>query len=308
MKRFCCLLLACAAICLAVGGIIRELTYEWSVQIIPKFDRGYLLTIEGDCQLAVFGPDGKLAFRQTLSGPGGEPCSFLSAAADRDGLIAVSIRYSSSAGYRGGMVLMDRVGRRTSFLETGRYLPNHVCFDREHSIWSIGWQRDDMQNTEDPEDYPIVRRYSLAGRETGAFLPRSMWPRKAFPGSSSRGYWTIAAADDRIGAIVNEALADVEEWIEWDLKGNLLSRTKLSGRLDGGRAFTSDGQLYARNITRQPGHQLDLVALDRKTGSWTFKRQLPEGSGFLLGADGRDLVFAPSTIGPYRVVWIPSAE
>jgi hypothetical protein len=307
MTRLPCVLLTCGAICFAVGGIIREVTYEQGGQIIPRFDKGYLLSMEGECQLAVFGPDGRLAFRQTLSGPGGEPCSFRSAAVDRDGSVAASISFSSPAGYQSGIVLMDRGGRKTSFLETGRYLPSHICFDREHSIWSIGWQRDSIQQTEDSQDYSIVRRYSSAGRETGAFLPRSMWPKRSFPGSPSRGYWTIAAADDRIGAVVNDNGVD-EEWIEWDLKGNLLSRTKIPETFRGVRAYTSDGQLYSRMITHKPGRQLDLVALDPKTGSWVFKRQLPERPGLLLGADGKDLVFATSTIGPYRVVWLPTGE
>src|SRR4051794_7905610 len=74
-----------------------------------------------------------------------------------------------------------------------------------------------------------------------------------------------------------------------------------------GRGYTSDGQLYARRITRESGHQRDLMTLDRKTGRWIFKRQLPEAPGILLGAEGKDLVFAANVTGPYRVIWI-SAE
>jgi hypothetical protein len=82
-----------------------------------------------------------------------------------------------------GKLLLDASGNQTSFINTGRYVPTHICFDRNHAIWSIGWQRDQTSNEmPDRQEYFIVSKFSRNGREVGAYLHRA----SAFMGGVSQ--------------------------------------------------------------------------------------------------------------------------
>ena len=84
------------------------------------------------------------------------------------------------------------------------------------------------------------------------------------------------------------------EWIEWDLSGNLLSRTVIPSRVPGGPAYSADGRLYGRFRVKSNRHA-ELRVLERGLGTWVpVRANLPEtaeGEGaFLLGAHGEELV------------------
>jgi hypothetical protein len=96
--------------------------------------------------------------------------------------------------------------------------------------------------------------------------------------------------------VIHESNAfNPEEWIEWDLNGNLLNRTVIPKRIADGRAYTSDGRLYVRfRVARS--QRPELRVLDRATGDWLrVAANVPEAAeeegAFLLGADGRELVY-----------------
>jgi hypothetical protein len=212
--------------------------------------------------------------------------------------VAVTLAFRKPAGWAAGIQIFSSDGKAIRLIDTGRLVPHMLCFDREDNLWALGWQRDAAVNDrEDTNDYPLVRKFDRAGRELGRFLPRSLWPgRKSSPGSGSGGYWRMAAASERIGAVIHQSHADNDpEWVEWDLNGTLLSRTVLPDRLDMGRAYTQDGVLYAWFPDRQ------LRRLETKTGKWTIVRtNLPERIEypFLFGADGQELVYrvAPGNV------------
>ena len=204
------------------------------------------LAIALPCELTVYHPTGRLLFQKSLQGPREMPCSILDAAVDASGNIAASISYGIAVGYASGIIMMDPAGQQTGFIDTGRYVPAHIGFDKHQTLWSIGWQRDEIRNEiADREDYFLVRRYSKAGAQDGAFIPRSTWKTTGDPAGGSIGFWHMAFASDRIGAIVYKSWQRVPEWIEWDLYGNLLSRTPMdSADYSGGRAYTSSAQLF----------------------------------------------------------------
>ena len=298
------LLGSCVAACFATGvEPVREVTYAYADELLPTFDKGYLLSVERPGTLAVYGPDGLQAFRKTLMSPEGRPCSVMSAAIDTDRTIAVSVSFRDSQS-RAGIYLLDLRGEKVRFIDTNRYLPSFVTFDREHFVWSLGWQKDEFRTDyADSQDHNIVRKYSRSGQEIGSFLPRSQWKLKLEPGAAIGGYWHIATAGDRIGAIMYENTENQAEWVEWDLQGKLLSRTVLNENLRGGRAYTSDGKLYARILTRASGQQRRLSVLDTKTGKWSaVSTGLPRDAGLLLGADGKHLVFLTGM--NYRLLWV----
>ena len=276
---------------------------------IPKFDKGYLLHVAMQrCAVRVHAPGSGQGLNLTLKGPGGMPCSALNAAVDNDGRMAVSISYSTAVGYAGGIVRLDKTGKQTAFIETGRFVPSHIGFDRRQTLWAIGWQRDEIRNdTADSHDYFLVRRYSQAGVEDGAFIPRSLWKTRGEPAGGSSGYWHMAFADDRIGATIYENWAHrTAEWIEWDFDGKLLSRIPLGSRdLDGGRAFTSKGELYGGFWT---ANAWKLFRLDRDARRWMPVTEVAASElSYLMGADGDNLVFK-ARYGTGEYAWMKLIE
>src|SRR4029077_18443446 len=168
----------------------------------PAFDKGYLLFTNEPSGIEVWGPDGRLVFQTILTSPPG--ARVMSVAVDSDGTVAVGVAYAGALqGYEGGIAILDRSGKELRFVETDRYLPSHVCFDAKHALWTFGWQRNIVQNsTADSQDYFLFRKYSVDGKQLGAYAVRSLFPRPGLePGYSSLGLWRLRISDDRIGAI-----------------------------------------------------------------------------------------------------------
>ncbi len=289
----------------------RETTYQTAVfaggQSVPRYDKGYLLyhDVQRRNHLEVHKPDGALLFDIQMRCPGPGECGAGIMAVDSRGTVAVSLNYRTPRGWAGSIRFLNALGRETRVIETGWYVTRALTFDEKDNLWTIGWLRDPLNpDFSEKEDHPIVRKYSPEGRELGRFLPRSLWPDKTTsPASIGVGYWHMAAASDRIGVIIHESHAgNAPEWIEWDLQGNLLGRTRLPQKLNHGRAFTSDSKLYAR-FPVNDNTALELRVLDKATGLWTaVPTNLPDylepQTTLLLGAHGNDLVYR---LGPGNV-------
>lgn len=273
-------------------------------QLIPKFENGYLLFLDLDCRITVYAPGGQLAFTRDIESPGVTPCHTGSAAADTDGTVAVSIVYADRAGYTAGLALFDAKGRQISFSPTKQYVPSSICFDNEHTVWSIGWQRSLIRNDmQEESDYPLVRRFQRDGQQIGAYLPRSLWPAKTNPASVSQGHWRIAAAKDRIGAVLLEKRSDYgAEWVEWGLDGQLLSRTRLP-KFHAGRAYTSSGRFFGCERNEQTS-SAECRELDKKTGRWRGTPMNLGSGNYVLGADEDHLVLLDLRPGSVRLTWI----
>ena len=285
----------------------RELMYNgvfFGNDPLPKFDKGYLLFLKtppNSCRITVYDAAGTLAFSGPIPNPKSDLCSAAGPAVDTDGTVAVSIAFQHSLGHGAGIVLLDRAGKLIRFIDTGRYVPSDLCFDQEHTIWSIGWQRDAVRNSyPDEKDYGIVRRFSLNGAAIGEFIQRSLWPEKGEPGSTGRGLWNMKAAKDQVGALIFHGYSGrTPEWIEWNLKGELLTRAPLKGDLHGGMAYTEGGRLYAQLVDND---QRKLAVLDAKSREWVPMAGATAGR-LLLGAQGDDLVYQATGGGPVRLIW-----
>ena len=97
------------------------------------------------------------------------------------------------------------------------------------------------------------------------------------------GGWQLRIISDRIGAVFYEStiLKPLQQprpmqWIEVDLKGNVLGRWELGAEL-APRALTRSGALYAQGSGA-------VSVFDRSTKAWRRVADAP--SGHLLGADG----------------------
>jgi hypothetical protein len=267
---------------------------------VPAFDQGYLLFTMLSGGFEVWGPDGLLRFVATVEDPPG--ASVTSLAVDSDGSVAAGFGYPGPQGFYGGIAYFNPSGKQTRFVDTGKYMPAHVCFDRYHSLWTFGWQRDPSDDHEQTRDYMMFRKYSAAGNETGRYGQRSIMPSRGLsPGGQSLGLWRLRAANDRIGALADSGKISSENrvWIELGFDGQLIGKRNMGRDLQGGMAFTSDARLCRQTLGKKmPG----IECFDRGTGVWKDAGDAPVG-GVLLGAQGDELVFGRDE-GVLRLYWV----
>ena len=268
------------------------------LNIAPTFNHGHLVVYDRDHQTAVFGPDGALLYRATARVPGAKWGDAENADVDADGTMAAAVRVTSPSGEAagGGIALFDRHGTQIRFFETRDFLPTEVAFGSDRAIWTIGWLGE--SRSRQTEDYPILRKYSRDGAELGRFLPRASFPAPDDPLREPLilpvvGLWRLRVENGHVEVMLHRQGI----WVQTDLDG------KETGRWDVGfngfpRAITDDGQAW-----RVADSQLQVF--NRASGSW---RPTPftAPSGFLLGADGNNLVFELSDHVALR--WVPVPE
>ena len=306
MFRLIALLAVLGHCSLSANDPIREVTSQATRvggQLVPAFYKGYIYWVGlsgSNSSVTIYAPDGHLALSfVTENGP------VDSIAVDTDGTVAVAWgRWASKNG--GGIDFRDGSGTLIKTIQTGRYLPAHISFAEDHSLWSLGCQLDSADARQpDQHDYMTVRKYLPNGTEAGAYLPRSLFP----PGMMEPGdvSWqrssSIAVAHDRVGlwAFSGEN-GDQTEWVELDLNGNLLGRWRLDQfSWDTRIAFTTDGHLFVQS--REPqAPVLRLRALDRASSTWHTIEAPPIGR--LESADGNALVFSNFVKpGPMHLSW-----
>ena len=291
-----CLLAAAAAVLSASGSTAasREVIYQGDLaplNITPTFDHGYVIVwdrnIDGDTSLkriSVYAPSGVLAFRTNIQAPGHPYLSLSNGAVDTDGSVAVVFREP------GGFTLLDKGGQQTRTVLTGAYVPTQICFAADHTIWLAG-------SVFGSQDYGILRRYSLDGKQLGEFLPRSVYdlsPAQSIGGNALR------AANDRIVTLLERASDSggppTMEWFELDLAGNVIGRPG-THRFFFPWALTPDGTIYAR----EGGSQ--LLVFDRAAGAWKVSTLIRPANGRLAGADENGLVYGLPQ-GTYT--WVPT--
>jgi hypothetical protein len=310
----------------AADNLAREITYTLADGCpqggcrVPGFDKGYLFQLKNSGTappdgLAVFDPKGMLAYQIDITAPDGSPGHLRpraeTDAADTDGTVLLPIFYGGYGGNGhvkgGGIVVLDPYGKEIRFVDTARFLPDAACFGPDHSIWVMGTQfaplRDgDSIDHVEPGDYNLVRKYSLDGKQIGAFVARSSFPAGLPPASAG---W-MRASGSRVGVMTYSGpAANNPEWIELDLDGKLMGRWKLGPRSKGDPdthntiyslqsfAFTLDGRLFAETMTCAALHRCSyqLVSLDRNTTTWKATDGSPVNSSLhLLAADGNDLI------------------
>jgi hypothetical protein len=267
---------------------------------VPAFDKGYLMFITHTGGIEVWGPDGLQRFFATVENPAG--ASVTSLAVDSDGSIAVGLAFPGPQGFSGGIAYFDLSGKQTRFVDTGKYRPSHVCFDRDHSLWTFGEQRDPSGDYEETSDYMMFRKFSGDGKEAGRYGPRSILPLRGLtPGGASIGAWRLRVADDRVGALAESGKSGSanQVWIELGLDGHLIGKWPMGRDLRGGLAFTSNSRLCRQTPRKtMPG----IECFDRGAGAWKNGGDAPV-SGLLLGAQGDELVFSRDD-GVIRLFWV----
>jgi len=277
----------------------RDVYYQGDLaplNIEPTFDKGYLAVYEPEHTIALYKPDGSLAFRAVPQVSGAKFASVRNATPDDDGSLAIAVEYRLEKRNAGGVAVFDRAGRQTAFIVTSDgWSPTQVCFGADHSIWAIGWMGLNPPAT-GSADYFVLRKFSRDGRMLGAFLPRSSFEQE--PVGPIVGGWQLRSANGRIGGLFYTTAVvppgtkrRVGAWIEIDLLGNVVRQMDLPEKTI--VAFTGDGSLYAW------GYRGGYSVLSPGANSW----RPVSGTGNLLGTDGSSLVFQMP--GANLTVWSP---
>jgi hypothetical protein len=270
----------------AQSGSVKESSAPAFIEnLMPALYNGYLYTIRPRHVLTLFAPDG----HQMLTLPliGNDTVSILNVAIDSDTTLALSRRDEAGA----AIELRDAFGNLLQSINTGRYIPAHVAFGEDHTIWSLGWQTDATKLLyPDRQDYMILRHYSRDGKEIGAYLPRSLFPVGLEPGRIGWQSRAITITGDRIGVQVYSGNpGNKMEWVELNLDGKLTGRWRLDDVAQGGAiAFTSDDHAYLPHFDlATKTHQ--VLKLNHATSTW---EKVPSPPRRLYGSDGDQLVFA----------------
>jgi hypothetical protein len=266
--------------------------------VMPGFYNGYLFSAEPRHVLTLFAPDGHELFSLPFPGRGNGRVGIESVAVDSDGTLAVAWQDLPNA----GIDIRDLSGTLLRSIDTGRFVPAHLSFGQDHSLWALGFQRDAAKPAyRDKQDYPIVRKYSLDGKEMGAYLSKSLFANGLAPGMNEWQKRRITVTADRVGVeAVSGNIGNQREWVELDVSGNLTGRWKLDPSDHfAGVTFTSDDQAYVHRYNRDTKTE-QVFRLNRATSAWDL---VNAPNAQLYGADGDKLVFAQWPDGVMHLSW-----
>lgn len=272
---------------------------------LPVMSQGHLFFIEQSPVIPVYAPSGQPAFTIELKSPSRPAAIPADAAMSGRGQTAVSFAYTDDTlGYQGAIAIFDNTGKQSSLITTGRFMPMHLCFGADSAtIWAAGWQRDAVKrDSEDEQDYMIVRRWNGQGELTGSYVKRSSFPLGLSPGGGFGGRWGIRAARGRVGMqLMSGETSERMVWLELDDNGEELGRWTLPAEHTDGMAFTG-GQLYSVTSTwnRDTSKAVWMLnQLDRSTSKWNpvltkewIHPGVPGSFGILMDADDDKIVLA----------------
>jgi len=250
----------------------------------------------------LYAPDGHLAGGISIGGQSSTPILTANLAVDSDGTIAISRTYGGGNSGSSVIDFLDSTGRLLKSISTGVYAPAQITFAPDHSVWAFGWEWNAAKSGFElaPTDYLMVRQYSHDGKQVGAWLPRSLFPKGLEPATESWQSHRITVTKDRIGLMaVSGATGTEQEGVELGLDGKLLGRWRLDEFKQVRGGLTEDDHVYMQNGCCR--NDVKLFTLDRRASIW--KPVNSPMNGFLYGVDGDSLVFSDWAHGPLHLFW-----
>lgn len=209
---------------------------------------------------------------------------------DSDGVAATT--YQARQAWEGRIDLLDPSGKVTRTINTGSYIPEHVAFAPDHTIWTVGYH---AGNDGSGEDFNVLYHYARTGQELRQAL---LWSQIAGDLNSYTalqsilgGRW-LYVANDRIG-FYSLSHYGHSTWIEVSFSGVLLGKYDLGNYGEVSYvpvALTAGGSVYAAIYKDNRFH--GWAALDRSNNAWRKIAGYPKGK--IIGSDGETLVFSKS--------------
>ena len=254
---------------------------------VALYSNGYLLSWDNPefSQVTVCGRDTQPAYSVAEHKDGTYHVAWT---VDSDG-VAAGV-YTVRQAWEGRIDLLDPSGRLTRTIDTGSYIPEHVVFAPDHSIWTVGFKGG---NDGSKGDFSVLHHYARSGEELGQAL---LWSQIAGDRNSYTalapliGGRLLFAGNDRIG-FQSHTHYGHDTWTEVSFSGILLGNYDLESYAVVSYwpiAMTAGGTVYA-SIYQDKRFQ-GWAVLDRANKAWQKIAGSPKGE--IIGAEGDNLVFS----------------
>jgi hypothetical protein len=240
--------------------------------------------------LLVYGQSGELLQRVAIEIPGAGHLLVLTYwfAHRPDGYLAV---VGTASDERLGASFLDIIspgGKSQTVVRLFPYGAEAVTFAPDGSIWTAG-----IENHDDPgssQDYLILRRFDITGKQVGGAVPRSEFPVRSIPVGGS----ILVSSKDRVGWLspfghrYMEFTADGKELASYPLSVPLVDTRGLALCDDDRVWLAVSGSSEESQGMKEPHTVLTL--LDRAQGTWTRGEQ--QAYVWIHGCSGTTLIGA----------------
>jgi len=240
---------------------------------IGRWSGGAYLAIEGHSSAApvllVYNQSGELAQRVTIEVPGAGHLLILNGwfARRADGYLAVVGMASDERLGAGFLDIISPGADKQTVVRLFPYGAEAVTFAPNGTIWTAGIENHDEPGTS--QEYLILRRFDITGKQTGGAVPRSDFPARSIPVGGSK----LVPSKDRVGWFAPFR----QRYMEFTADGKVLASYPLSEPLVDvrGLALCDDNRVWL-GVTgsseesqglKEP-HTI-LTLLDRARGTWT---------------------------------------
>lgn len=289
----------CAFLC--AGQTPATAQYQDLPGIAERYDNGYLFAWNNPSytQVAFYSRDTKPAFTVAEHKDG---IYHVAWAVDSDG-VAAGV-YQPRHLWEGRIDLLDASGKIIRTINTGSYVPQHIVFGSDHTIWTVGFYAEN----DGSQDFNAVHHYARTGEELGQAL---LWSQMTHDDNSYTALQALVGgrrlyvANDRIGFVAPHR--GHSTWIELSFSGFLLGKYELGTYQDVEYqpvAMTAGSGVYAAiyKDRRFDG----WAALDRSTGVWQTLAGYPQGK--IVGSDADNLVFSKPNGDSTVLQFVPAAS
>lgn len=287
MRAALSLLLPLAFVIRCVAQTPAVIQYE-GLPGVALYSNGYLLSWDNPqfSQITIYGRDTQPAYSVAEHKDG---IYHVAWSVDSDG-VAAGVYQQVRPAWEGRIDLLDPSGKLTRTISTGSYIPEHVVFAPDHSIWMVGF---DGGNDGSKGDFNVLHHYARTGEELGEAL---LWSQIAGDHNSYTalapllGGRLLFAGTDRIG-FQSHTHYGHDTWTEVSFSGVLLGKYDLEsyGLVSYWPiALTAGGTVYA-SIYQDKRFQ-GWALLDRVNKAWRKVAGYPKGE--IIGGEGENVVFS----------------
>jgi len=238
--------------------------------------------------LLVYNQSGELLQRVTIEIPGAGYVLVLNNwfARRDDGYLAVVGTASNEQLGAGYLDIISPDAKSQTVVRLFPYGAEAVTFAPDGTIWTAG-----IENHDDPgtsQDYLMLRRFDITGKQIGGAVPRSEFPARSIPLAGS----ILVSSKDRVGWLSPFG----HRYVEFTADGKQLASYALSVPLVDTRGFAlcDDNRAWLGVIRSSEESQglkephTILASLDRAQGIWA--KSEPQAFFHILGCSGATLI------------------
>lgn len=279
-------LVSLASLTLAFSADVPTTRHYDGLDGASRYSNGYVVGWDSPkySLMTVYGPDTRPLYSIPIRQEAHSRCLAFTIDSDGIGVCAFEVLKP----WTGGLNLLGPSGTVKLKIDTGTYLPQHVVFAPDHSLWTVGFM---AGNNGSLDGFNVFRHYSREGKELGQAVPWSSiaGDHNAYTALQSIvGTVWLHASSDRLGfyALFGEGQ---KTWIEVSYTGVILGKYDLGRCADvcySPRTMTPGNAVYAQ-IYRE-SEPAGWAVLDRVKSVWLPLTGYPGGR--IIGSDENDSV------------------